>query len=343
MAEFDKWCGSHESHPPHVWTEFENSKVCPGFLIMQEVARFADVAMFTAKPIEPEENGEILPKVTLISLTPDPIRTMAAACGLYSGKIIRSREEVSREEAEHWLSEMSRTALKAGLEFVDFHFLIENVSRGFTHQLVRQRTAVYVQESMRFAVKENAGMEVGMPPSIARLAEDHPQRVVWQKSVERMGQDYMALIESGIPAEDARGLLPTNILTRVHYKTNLRGLMEHAGMRLCTQAQFEWRLVWAEILRAIRAYPDESEPSRLGPWFDLSWQCELLANLFRPICYRTGKCEFAADIDRACSIRSRVNAHHAAAEPSTTWVDILPREWMADPTAARVAPGEEML
>ena len=42
-------------------------------------------------------------------------------------------------------------------------------------QLVRQRVgASYIQESMRFAVKGNAAKEIGMPPYIEALAEDHP-------------------------------------------------------------------------------------------------------------------------------------------------------------------------
>jgi thymidylate synthase ThyX len=45
-------------------------------------------------------------------------------------------------------------ALKAPLEAIDFHFMVEGVTRAHTHQEVRQRTAVFAQESMRFAVKD---------------------------------------------------------------------------------------------------------------------------------------------------------------------------------------------
>ena len=111
-----------------------------------------------------------------------------------------------------------------------------------------------------------------------------------------------------MPAEDARGLLPTNLLTRINYNTSLRGLLEHSGVRLCSQAQHEWRLVWAKIIEAIRGYG--------------GWQFEELAGIFKPICYKTGKCEFMADVDRFCSIRERVEAHHKLGEPSDKWIDI---------------------
>lgn len=294
-----------------------------------EIQKWADVAMYAAEPMAQSTNG-VQPTVTLVSATPMPLRTMAAATALYSGGVWSNPSDVNKTQALAALGDMTKTALKAGLEFIDFHFLIEGVTRAFTHQLVRQRTAVYIQESMRFAVKEDAAVEVALPPSLVGLAEDDPRRVVWTDEVVRLSETYNRLINAGVPAEDARGLLPTNITTRVHYKTSLRGLMEHAGYRLCTQAQFEWRLVWAGIIQAISRY---STP--LYDELDDNWEFHEISKLFKPICYRTGKCEFMASVDRACSIRDRVEAHHAKGEPSATWVDILPREWGADSGAAR--------
>jgi flavin-dependent thymidylate synthase len=284
-----------------------------------EVARFADVAMFEATPLS-DDKGQVHPRVTLISMTPDPLRVMAAAAEMYGGGVIHNASRVPRPIAEEWFADMTRTKLKAPLEFINLHFLIEGVSRAFTHQLVRQRTAAYVQESQRFAVKTNARWEVVEPPSLYGLPDDHPWREVWNATVDRVAAAYNQLVNAGMPAEDARGLLPTNIGTRVHYHTNLRNLAEHAGNRLCTQAQFEWRQVWAEIIRAVKTY---------GPAED-SWQQEMIAQLFLPICFLTGKCEFMAVTDRHCSIRSRVN--------EGKFEEIRPQEWLADPTAARKAP-----
>lgn len=296
-----------------------------------EIARYADVAMYDATPETSANEGFTLkPRVTLVSMTPDPLRVMAAASELYGGKIIQYPSEIELDTARRWMADMTRTRLQAPLEFIDLHFLFENVTRAFTHQLVRQRTAVYVQESQRFAVKRNAEFEVAYPPSLVGLKEDDPQRAVWDKAVKAISKAYLALVDSGIPAEDARGLLPTNITTRVHYKTNLRNLMEHAGNRLCSQAQYEWKMVWAGMLSAIRDYGPEAE----------AWQQYLIADLFKPVCYRTGKCEFLAETDRACSIRGRVMAHHAAGEGPSKWTDINSMEALYE-GAARVRPGGE--
>lgn len=294
-----------------------------------DIARFADVGMFHAEPDTQAQRGHVVtPRVTLISQTAKPLQVMAAAAEMYKGHVVRDVQEVDKRTAMFWFTEMTRTKLQAALEFVDFHFLIEGVSRAFTHQLVRQRTAVYVQESMRFAVKDNAAFEVSLPPTLAMLKDDDPKRAIWDNAVKSAGRIYNSLINAGVPAEDARGLLPTNITTRIHYKTNLRGLAEHSGLRLCSQAQFEWKQVWDSIIKAIVTY---------GPAED-AWQQAQIVGLFAPVCYQTGRCEFRGENDRWCVIRDRVEAHFKKGEGPELWADINPLEPLMD-GAARLKPG----
>lgn len=294
------------------------------------VVKWVDEAMYHAEPIIGEEEGqEVRPKVTLINMTNDPLRVMASASELYRGRIIKEASQISRHRSLKWLEEVTATKLQAPLEFIDLHFFIEGVTRAFTHQLVRQRTAVYVQESMRFAVKDKAGFEVALPPSIKLLKVDDPKRIIWDNAVAKTAWSYNALIDAGIPAEDARGLLPTNITTRVHYKTNLRNLVEHSEVRLCSQAQHEWKLVWLEIMKAIANY---------GPYQE-RWQQRAINTLFKPICYRTGKCEFMSSTDRYCVIRDRVEAHHRKGEPSKDWSDIVGSEALMPDAARRTDHG----
>jgi flavin-dependent thymidylate synthase len=269
-------------------------------------------------------------------MTPNPLRVVASAAETYQGRTIRDYNDVSEETARRWFTGMTRTKLAAPLELVNFHFLIEGVTRAFTHQLVRQRTAVYIQESMRFAVKEHAAFEVALPPSLVGLKPSDPRVVVWTDAVWQASEAYNNLVNSGMPAEDARGLLPTNITTRIHYGTNLRALADHAGNRLCTQAQFEWRLVWAQMIQAIRNQPkDVIDDYNRRIWKHEQWQYDLICTLFKPVCFQTGRCGFDSSADRTCSIRGRVKAHEANGEPPSEWNDIDDREWLTDPTAAR--------
>lgn len=363
---------------------------------IKEVQKWADVAMFTAEPIDVAKG----PTVELLSCNNDPLGTIASVAKIYKGESVSSLAQITDDERRFYLADVRKNVLSAPLEFVNFHFLISGVTRGFTHQMVRQRTATYGQESMRFAVKET--MPVGYPPSLngtvswpdwmtkctrdlyptwdgnggslteqqAQLADAfaHDQaskeqlwRKTWDYCVEHISHSYNELVNSGMPAEDARGLAPTNVLTTINYNTSLRGLSEHAGLRLCTQAQFEWRLVWAKMLQAIRDYGKTqwytTEPENGVLVSNQSdWQFDELASIFKPICYKTGKCEFMSDGDRFCSIRDRVQANHKIGNPSSNWdspTHVKPHpdgsdrefwigaisddEWMLDDKAARVS------
>lgn len=341
------------------------------------VAKYADVAMFEAAPIDASKG----PEVFLLSCNNDPLGSIAAAALAYTGVFVDNLAEITDDQRRHYLAEVQKTALAMPLEAINLHFRIKGVTRGFTHQLVRQRTAAYSQESTRFAVKDT--VPVGLPPSlqgttsewkhcstadeVSRLPQAERWRSLWDQTVEHITLSYNALVDMGMPAEDARGLLPTNLLTQVNYFTNFRGLKDHSGMRLCTQAQFEWKQVWAQIIKSIRSYGIgqtylvDEDLLNTGTKHTIirpsSWQFDALADIFRPVCFYEGKCPFKADFDRSCSIRSRVDANAAVGRPSTEWEKpslqnappgqkydlygnevihpIHPVEWLADPTAAR--------
>jgi flavin-dependent thymidylate synthase len=354
--------------------------------VSKDVQKWADVAMFKADEIDPEAG----PQVHLLSCNNDPLGTIAVAALMYEGKSVKSLAEITDEQRRYYLEQTRKTALKAPLEFVNFHFIISGVTRGFTHQMVRQRTATYTQESTRFAVKEDVpvgrppsldgtvswsewvqkcqldlypnalttGIDVGMVADYASNQASPAQlwRKEWDDCVGEIDLTYNALVSAGMPAEDARGLLPTNLLTRINYNTSLRGLLEHSGVRLCTQAQFEWRLVWAKMKEAIVEYGKSQYYAHDGipaSWDSAAWQFKGLSEIFKPICYQTGSCQFNADVDRACKIKSRVEAFADLGIPSAKWGNTTPtpnggfdgryippikdEEWMMDPSAARVS------
>jgi flavin-dependent thymidylate synthase len=312
----------------------------------------------------PKHEDPQRPKVTLSVCTPDPLGVMAMINGQYTGKVYKSPAEVSDEERkEAWNAATVSRLSETPLEWIQLSFLFENVTRAFTHQLVRTRMATYAQESLRFAVKEDLGDAVKLPPSLAgsmslpeyraMLESEQPLvyeditdaqkwRLTWDKAIEQLSDAYTDLVNSGMPAEDARGLLPTNILTRIHVRIDMKSLLGLAGMRLCTQAQFEWREVFARVSEALREYVGPDHPDR--------WQYEMMASRFRPVCFAANRCTMKAKSDRHCSIREQVDAYEYSGVPSEFWEDdpsvwdfpdtlkpIRPEQWLADPTAARVS------
>lgn len=358
----------------------------------KEVQKWSDVAMFASEPLDARTG----PSVHLLNAPADPLGAIAAMALMYKGVVVRDLADVTDEQRREMFAQICQTKLKAPFEAVTFHWMVEGVTRSLTHQMVRQRTAVFAQESLRFAVVEDGFAErTSLPPSLAgtrggetkrvndewvaqtsgvevvvsdpedpwmrqlkdaydRVPENERWRDKWEKAVAAVEAVYGELVNAGMPAEDARGLLPHNITTRLNYVTNLRNFQDHGGNRLCTQAQFEWRALWIAFVKELRAYGRKhtytvNEAMVPGgtpsPVFKSScWQYDLIADLFRPVCYLTGKCEFAAmDLDRKCKIRDRVDANHAAGRPSSFWhthgngnlKPIDPREWLADPGAAR--------
>lgn len=323
-----------------------------------ELQRWADVAQFDAAPTPHTEGGTIEPQVHLLWMTPDPLGAIAAACRMYEGIPTYALSHISDDERRKYWEDVQKTHLQAPLEFVKLHFFIEGVDRAFTHQMVRQRTAVFAQESLRFAVKNNLSNEA-IPP--ITIQENDSAMDLFRMALEDIGIAYMNLVDSGIPAEDARALLPHCVSTRLNYCTDLRALSEHAGNRLCTQAQFPWRKVFSGIVQAIRYFnPGYPDYTMEGPSMaDICWQFDTIASssLFRPVCYQVGHCPFKASFDRGCTIRERVDGNAKIGRSGTEWHTsalrnegtkeeiwvgaINPAEWLLNPEAGRTRTEED--
>jgi flavin-dependent thymidylate synthase len=317
---------------------------------MSALVQKADAAQYARPPMpDAARKG---PTVTLIDAPVDPLGTLAVIGGIYTGQVARSKTEVTDEQRRAMLADMQKTVLDGPLECVQFTFLVEGVGRDFTHQAVRNRFSFFAQESLRFAVAEDWAQEVPLPPSLASLPQDAPAVGVWRKALNAAEDSYAALIGAGMPAEEARKVLPHAITTRYYWVVSLRTLLQEAGKRTCTQAQFDWRVVMAGVAKALR---ERGLDGALGVhaigdpetgWDAVGhdgWQYDALSDLIRPVCYQTGSCGFMAKFDRGCTIRKKVDVFAINNIPSSQWHDkkrhgpmaIDPREWAADPAAAR--------
>lgn len=318
--------------------------------------RSADAAQYAREAIPMADRGRI--RVRLLNATPDPLGSVAALIAQYSGRVIRDLSEVTDAERRAALDDMGKTVLNGPLEAVQFHWQVEGVTRSITHQMVRSRAAFFAQESLRFAVAEGDwAEEVPLPPSLAGIdrwneeqvahamdSDAYRQYIVWQQTIRRIQSGYRSLIELGMPAEEARGVLPHDIPTRIHWVCDLRTLLAEAGKRTCTQAQFPWRMIFAGVASELRRY---KSVSGLTADYD-GWQFRMIADKIRPVCYQTGECGFMAKFDRSCNIRERVEANAAIGRPSSAWhqtwlaedpADTIPAisdaEWALNPAAAR--------
>lgn len=162
--------------------------------------------------------------------------------------------EMPQQTIQDNLEYISNT-IPSSWEFVHYTFLIEGVTRGFTHQFVRTRTASFAQQTMR--ILDVTDFEYGTGPTIA----DDPQRKhLYDYAMGSINEVYHAMIQDGASIEDARGILPTNIHTNIVASFNLRTLAELVRKRSSSRVQGEYR----DVLAAMKA-----ETLRVHPWVRL--------------------------------------------------------------------------
>lgn len=178
-------------------------------------------------------------KVTLTRITEEPILAIEeAASNCYNSEATGD-------------GKIMKHCIKSGhtsvTEFCDFTFHIEGISRALSHQLVRHRMASYAQRSQRYCSEDGFGYVV--PNSI----KNNPNALeMYENIMGSLAEGYHALnFNLGIPAEDARMILPNACTTCIEVKMNLRALMNFMNERLCTCAQWEIRELAMKMRNAI--------------------------------------------------------------------------------------------
>ena len=185
-------------------------------------------------------------KITLITHTPDPEKVIASAAKLcYSSSDIESlMSGLTTEKIEVFIKKLTDLGHQSPLEHCSFTFGIEGVSRALSHQLVRHRIASYSQKSQRY-VKEGQ-FEYIVPPSII---ENPICKDAFEDFVKNSQWTYDFLIDNGIPAEDARFVLPNACETKIIVTMNIRTLLHFFEERCCNRAQWEIRHMAYAMLR----------------------------------------------------------------------------------------------
>ena len=177
-------------------------------------------------------------KVTLITHTPEPEKVIAGAAKLcYSSSDVETLlNGLTTEKIEAFIKKLTDLGHQSPLEHCTFTFGIEGVSRSLSHQLVRHRIASYSQKSQRY-VKEGQ-FEYITPPSIA---ENKIDLDVYNDFMKHSQETYNYFISRGVPAEDARFVLPNACETKVIVTMNIRSLLHFFEERCCSRAQWEIR------------------------------------------------------------------------------------------------------
>lgn len=193
-------------------------------------------------------------KVSLLNFTDDALVTLLRTKGTRLSNFDDDPSNWTTEKKKEHLDYMLDT-IKSSWEFVDYTFRIEGVTRAFTHQLVRTRTGSYAQQAMR--VVDARDFEVSVPDSVDW---NKTAAAAWFDTVEDIMKAYGTMVDAGIPIQDARGILPTNIETSIMAKFNLRTLHEMAKLRLCTRTQGEYQNVFRSMRDLVLFHHPWAEP-----------------------------------------------------------------------------------
>ncbi|HAM16841.1 MAG TPA: FAD-dependent thymidylate synthase, partial [Eggerthellaceae bacterium] len=175
-------------------------------------------------------------QVELLYHTPEPERAVATAARLCYAPIGASElmESLSDEGIRKVLATILASGHLSTLEHASYTFAIDGVSRALTHQLVRHRLASFNQQSQRY-VKFAEGLDVVKPASIA---ENDEASHLFDEMISKTIETYQAFLEAGIPAEDARYILPNAAETKIVVTMNIRELLHFFNLRCCNRAQW---------------------------------------------------------------------------------------------------------
>lgn len=188
--------------------------------------------------------------VELLYHTPDPERAIATAARLCYAPV--GAAELMETMPEDRVRSVLSTVIKSGhlstLEHASYTFAVDGVSRALTHQLVRHRIASFNQQSQRY-VKFTDGVPVVKPGTVA--ANEEAGRI-FDETVDAIEAAYARLLELGIPAEDARYLLPNAAESKIVITMNVRELLHFFSLRCCNRAQWEIREMAHRMLELAR-------------------------------------------------------------------------------------------
>ncbi len=165
----------------------------------------------------------------------------------------KSEDKISEESAEKFIGSI----LKRGHESVIEHEKITVkivCDRGVSHEIVRHRIASYSQESTRYCnySKNKFGNQLTfIKPSF--FEEGSEGYLLWADSCQKIEDNYMKMIDLGVPPEQARSILPNSLKTEIFVTMNLREWRHFFRLRTTAAAHPQIREIALGILEHFRA------------------------------------------------------------------------------------------
>jgi thymidylate synthase (FAD) len=160
-----------------------------------------------------------------------------------------------RTDRREYFENILRSGHGSVLEHANYSFALRNVSRVFTHELIRHRAgSAFSQESLRYVRLTDIGFRV---PEILEPVREQALAIVEQlEEFQRSAAEKLGLDEEGIPfhvkkeaTSALRRLAPIGLSTDIMWTANARTLRHVIEMRTAEGAEEELRFVFDLIAR----------------------------------------------------------------------------------------------
>src|SRR5450755_2718198 len=164
-----------------------------------------------------------------------------------------------RTDRREYFANILRSAHGSVLEHANWSFALRNVSRVFTHELVRHRAgSAFSQESLRYVRLAEIGFRV--PPALEPVREQVLSIVEQLEEFQVRAAEQLGIDEQGVPfhvkkevTSALRRLAPIGLSTDIIWTANARTLRHVIEMRTAPGAEEELRLVFDTIARTMQA------------------------------------------------------------------------------------------
>lgn len=209
-------------------------------------------------------------KITILpETTTDPITLIGRRAGVCWGGDVEDEEKNYKRGMDCILANHGRT-----LEYVNVEMILD----GYSARVIREwythigGAPTRLQSSTRY-IHYQKGFDYIIPPLVSG---NERAREVYTKAMEGILTSLNELEEIGIPKEDSALLLPLGMATKIVDRRNLRNLVDMSRQRMCARAYWEYRELFSDLCRELKAYSKEWE-----------WVAD---HLFLPKCEVTGYC-----------------------------------------------------
>jgi thymidylate synthase (FAD) len=158
-----------------------------------------------------------------------------------------------RTDQREYFANILRSAHGSVLEHANYSFVLRNVSRVFTHELVRHRAgSAFSQESLRYVRLTDIGFRV--PAALEPVREQVLAIVEQLEEFQLSAAKELGIDEEGVPfhvkkevTSALRRLAPIGLSTDIVWSANARTLRHVIEMRTSDGAEEELRFVFDKI------------------------------------------------------------------------------------------------